>query len=239
MKRREPELEPELEAFLTPRTIVRSVPARMRDRALTRAKRIIATGGALPTAPAPVRAVDERRDEGRAVAGGRPLARWALVVAVALAAGTVGAMVAVHGRSAPAAPTPASDMARPDLGPKEAPARLELDDGQPAAPKQASVAHVRRALPERDSVAVELALLQRAQTAYAQHDCPTALMLLAEHGRRFPKSRLAEERDALRVRSLICAGHGQEAKRAGAAFAARFPRSVLLPRLGDGERMVE
>ena len=165
--------------------------------------------------------------------------RLGLAVCVALVAGTVGAMVATHGRSARMAPVPASDLARPDPGPKEAPAAGGQGAAQPAAQKQVSAAQVHRAFAEKDSVAVELALLQRAQTAYAQHDCRRALTLLAEHGRRFPHSRLAEERDALRVRSLGCAGHGQEAQRAAAEFAARFPRSVLLPRPGDGERTVE
>jgi hypothetical protein len=44
---------------------------------------------------------------------------------------------------------------------------------------------------------------------------------------------LAEERDALRIRALVGAGRTPEARRAAAAFANRFPRSVLLPRLKE------
>jgi hypothetical protein len=231
MKRREPELEPELEAFLRPRKIVRSVPAEIRARALNRAKRIIATGGATPPASGSARAALQWR----AVTRGRPLPRLALIVSVALVAGTVGAVVAVHHRSARIAPPPASELVRPGPGRSEASAEGEPHEAQPVARKRASVSHVRRASADGDSVAVELALLQRAQTAYARHDCSRALMLLADHGRRFPESRLAEERDALRVRSLGCAGHRQEAQRAAAEFAVRFPRSVLLPRVGEWE----
>lgn len=235
MKRREPDLDPELEAFLKPREIVRSVPPGVRARALTRAKRVIATGGTIQVAtdPAPPDV------EWRRVTRGRPLARLALTIALALVAGTVGAMVVVHGRSARLVPPPAPDTAPLDRGPSEAVAEGQAAVVPPVAEKQVSAPRVHRAFADRDSVAAELGLLQRAQTAYAQHDCPRALMLLAEHGRRFPQSRLAEERDALRVRTLGCAGHRQEAQRAAVEFAARFPRSVLLPRPGDGERTVE
>jgi hypothetical protein len=90
---------------------------------------------------------------------------------------------------------------------------------------------LRRPIAATESYAPELALLRRAQTEYASHEFADALILVAEHARRFPNGRLAEEREALRVRSLAGAGHGDEARRAFAAFAKRFPRSALLPRL--------
>lgn len=235
MKLREPGLDPELVAFLKPREIVRSVPPGIRARVLTRAKRVIATGGAVQAMPEPPRPdLDWRR-----VPPGRPLVRLGLIVPLALAAGTVGAMVTVHGRWARPGPAAASEIAPPNPARGEVAAGEDRDDTLPVPEKQISAKRAHRTFPERDSVAVELALLQRAQTAYAQHDCSRTLMLLAEHGRRFPQSRLAEERDALRVRSLGCAGHRREAQRAAAEFAARFPRSVLLPRPGDGERTLE
>ena len=83
----------------------------------------------------------------------------------------------------------------------------------------------------KESYAAELDLLQRAQVAFAGRDFPGALVLVAEHARRFPNGRLAEEREALRVRSLAGSGRADDARRAVAAFANRFPRSVLLPRL--------
>jgi hypothetical protein len=59
------------------------------------------------------------------------------------------------------------------------------------------------------------------------------LVLVAEHARQFPNGRLAEEREALRIRSLASARRADEAVRAFAAFAARFPQSALLPRLQE------
>ena len=77
----------------------------------------------------------------------------------------------------------------------------------------------------------ELALLQRAHGAYTRHDFSVALTLVAAHARRFPNGQLAEQREALRVRSLMGAGRPDEAHRAAAAFAVRFPRSILLSRV--------
>ena len=90
-----------------------------------------------------------------------------------------------------------------------------------------------RPLSPQESYAAELYLLQRAQADYASQDFSDALVLVAEHARRFPSGRLAEEREALRVRSLAGAGRGDQARRALTAFARRFPRSVLLPRLRE------
>jgi TolA-binding protein len=97
----------------------------------------------------------------------------------------------------------------------------------------------RRSITPQESYAAELQLLQRAQSEYASHDFANALAVLAEHGRRFPKGRLAEEREALRVRALAHAGRGDEARRALASFANRFPHSAFLPRLQAAAQSAE
>jgi hypothetical protein len=102
----------------------------------------------------------------------------------------------------------------------------------PAGPVVAS----RRTRPARAdaaasrSPAAEIACLQRAQVAFASGDFLGALAASAEHARRFPAGLLAEEREALRVRSLAGAGRTDEARRAAVAFGARFPRSALVSR---------
>ena len=105
-----------------------------------------------------------------------------------------------------------------------------------AAPKTARSS---RSAHVADPYTAELELLQRAQAAYTQRDFPEALALVGEHTRRFPKGHLAEERDALRVRSLVGMGRAGEAKSAATNFAAQFPRSVLLPRLREQARVAE
>jgi len=85
----------------------------------------------------------------------------------------------------------------------------------------------------RDDLVSEIALLRRARIAYDRRDFSRALVLLDEHARHFSQGHLAEEREALRVRSLLGAGHADEGRRAAETFARRFPRSVLLSRLTE------
>ncbi len=130
-----------------------------------------------------------------------------------------------------AAPKPSVSAA-----PKPSVAEVEPAPQVLASPR---ILHSHRALSPQESYAAELYLLQRAQSKYASQDFPDALVLVAEHARRFPNGRLAEEREALRVRSLAGADRGDQARRALAAFARRFPRSVLLPRLREQARAAE
>jgi TolA-binding protein len=85
----------------------------------------------------------------------------------------------------------------------------------------------------QESFSTEIALLQGARVAYARGNFLQALALVAKHSRRFPNGRLTEEREGLRARSLVGAGQIDEAGRVVTAFARRFPRSVLLPRLQE------
>jgi hypothetical protein len=110
---------------------------------------------------------------------------------------------------APAASRPAGAVADPI--PTPAPV-VEAPGSSPAATARA-----------------ELRLLQQARFAVARGDFAAALPPIAEHTRRFKNGRLAEEREALRVKALSGLHRTEEARRAAAAFRARFPRSVLLP----------
>jgi hypothetical protein len=218
MTQYDPPIEPDVEALLERGRTVRPVPDVVRARTMARARATIAAG--LTPAPEMVPA------------------RWrrvlpvALAASVALAIGAAGAIAALGGRashenppvppvrpagSPPARATLPAMPATPAVAPEDLPAAKPLRSGRPPSPQE--------------SYAAELDLLQRAQVACAGRDFSAALALVAEHGRRFPRGRLAEEREALRVRSLVGAGRPDEAARALAAFAERFPRSVLLPRL--------
>ena len=85
------------------------------------------------------------------------------------------------------------------------------------------------ALSRADAARAELRLLRQARAAVAREDYAAALPPIAEHARRFKDGRLTEEREALRVKALAGLGRSEDARRAAAAFRARFPRSVLLP----------
>ncbi len=216
-----PNLDSELQSLLERGKYIPSVPDLVRARALARARAtaaLAARRGGIPRA---------RR---------RPLT-IALAASAALAVLTATAVAAFHAvtrQNAPVQPAPTSTVVTET---KPAAATFEPTFREPelAAPSLPVAKHPRTTTPPSalDSYAAELDLLHRAQTAYAGRDFAGALSLVAEHSRRFPNGRLAEEREALRVRSLTGAGRTAEAHRAAAAFAERFPRSVFVPRLGD------
>jgi hypothetical protein len=76
-------------------------------------------------------------------------------------------------------------------------------------------------------------VLQPARQAVARNDFGAALAAISEHQRRFAAGRLTEEREALRVKTLLGLGRVAEARAVGATFRERFPRSVLLGRIDE------
>jgi len=103
----------------------------------------------------------------------------------------------------------------------------------PAEPRPAKTKPAGPAKSAADAYAMELRVLQPAQQAVARQDFASALAAIAEHQRRFPSGRLAEEREALRVKALLGLGRSEDAQRAGVAFRKHFPRSALGRRM-DG-----
>ena len=223
-------MDPELEALLSPRRIERIAPPEVRARALARARAIVAAGGRIPprsslelVAPPPAMPVPTRGLTRLVVPASFAAA------AAALAIGAVGAI-----GSSPARPPALSPSARLPIA-----AAVQPVEAAPTEVQAAPTPLVTSAKPgpgaaraEREVGPSELELLGRAQAAYTHHEFARAIGLLAELTRRFPNGHLAEEREALRVRSLYGMGSADEARRAAAAFAHRFPRSVLLPKEG-------
>jgi hypothetical protein len=229
-KRRRPDLEPELAALLEPRRIERAVPPDIRERALANARAIVAAGGVISSARPPA-----RRWASAPMAPARPRRRlWiALTASLAVAGAAVGAGAALRMRAADA---PTISLVGVLVVPA---ARVRPAPAEPATPvteraPAAKRSRETRPAGDRDPLVLEIELLQRAHAAYTRGDVAASLKLATEHARRFPNGRLAEEREALRVRSLARIGRKDEARRAAAAFAVRFPRSILLPRLEDG-----
>jgi hypothetical protein len=218
----------EVEAVIARGSQIRRAPDVVRARLLARARNAVARreAAAVPVA-------------GFGRAPPRSGIRIAVAATVLLAFAAGGAAAMIHSgatRADALAVTPSRAAAPISAPPRVAQAPAELP-----APRVASSrprpSH--RVLSPQESYAAELELLRRAQSNYASHDFSDALVLVAEHARRFPKGRLAEEREALRVRSLAGAGRGDEARRVLAAFARRFPRSVLLARLQEAARTAE
>jgi len=217
----------ELSALLERGRVIRRVPDVVRARAMARARAFLAESK--PSVPPHVAAPARHRR-----------LRLALAAAICLAVGAAGATAALLLR-APQAPESPVTSRPPVFAPVLVPVHSPAAAPRAAAAQPIPVVRPHRpAAPvARESYAVELALLRRAQAAYAGRDFLVALALLADHGRRFPNGRLAEEREALRVRSLAGAGRLDEARHAVAVFTERFPRSVLLPRLREVARVTE
>lgn len=220
MKLNDQRIEQEVEAVIEQGRQIRPAPDVVRARLLARARAAFAASAA---SPGPVPAVSTPTGwRGRRIAFAASL----LLVFVAAAA-----TAAFHGRVTRAPQIAPSPPRFPDPPAVRASApRLPAE--QPTEPVPSTrTKRPHRSITPQESYAAELQLLQRAQSEYASHDFGNALVLLAEHGRRFPKGRLAEEREALRVRSLARAGRGDEARHALASFVNRFPHSAFLPRL--------
>jgi hypothetical protein len=232
MRRRDPALDPELAALLAFRKVERRAPAEVRARALARARAVVAAGGA----SAPSRSPWRPGPPAPPVTAGGGLAGIAIAASIALVAGAAGTVAALHGRIAE------TSQENPAVSPPPVPAVREetvsgpSDDARTVTPERAATAkspRLSRGAGDADLFTAELELLQRAQAAYTRRDFSGALKLVGEHARRFPNGRLAEEREALRVRLLEGAGRADDALRAARGFAARFPRSVLLPRVEE------
>ncbi|HET7543213.1 MAG TPA: hypothetical protein VFK05_25240 [Polyangiaceae bacterium] len=109
--------------------------------------------------------------------------------------------------SAPAAPSAAAEVAPSPSA--------QVVDGTPTRAESAEGAS--RAIdPQktpraRDSLAEEVALLSRAETELHAGRPAKALVVLAEHQRKFPRGALAEERTAARIQALCALGRTEEA----------------------------
>lgn len=222
----DPRYDSDVDAVLADAKVIRPVPQVVRARALARARAGMAM--AAKDGLAPPLHTPRRRGVVIALA-----ASFAIAVVAASAIAALGIQAArQRDASRPSgshAPAPPAVPAHP-LPAVAAPPPVEqlIDDRGPASTPKPQRSP--RATTGQESYAAELELLTRAQVAFAGRDFANALALVAEHGRRFPSGRLIEEREALRIRSLTGAGRSEEAQRAAATFAERFPRSILLSR---------
>ena len=226
MRRGAPELEPELESLLRFRTAARHLPDDVRARVLARGRTFISGGLAMTPFPDP-------KPSAPSISQGGRLRRLAIAAAIAILAGAAGAVAALRSRVAEAPPAafPEGSVSSPARAREETVPDPLTVTAAPAAATHHAVTSKPHPRPRGRGVnpLAEVELLQHAHLAYARRDFRGALELVAEHARQFPGGPLAEECEALRVESLLAAGHALEARRAGAAFARRFPRSVLLP----------
>jgi len=224
MKKREALPALDLEDLLDRGRSVRPLPELVRARALSRARKVART---------PVSLVGPPRAR-RVVLAGRLAMAAALVLGVAGAAFALGQAFRDQPRREPAPTVVPSQASRAALGFSSAPAASEVHPERASSavgPTSIAPRPVPRTGTSSNNVESESELMRRAHSAYAERNFGTALRLVSEHAKKYPRGVLAEEREALRVRSLAAAGQTADARRAAAAFAQRFPRSVLIERI--------
>jgi hypothetical protein len=120
-----------------------------------------------------------------------------------------------------------------DARPEEAPVGADAARARALAASRARAARRVPAAPAQpeSSLAVELAMLQRARRALNAENGRLALGIVEELDERFPKGVLVEERSATRILSLCQLERAAEAKQAARDFLALYPSSVYAERV--------
>lgn len=97
-------------------------------------------------------------------------------------------------------------------------------------PSTSSHASARAPAPSAtSSLAAERVLLDDARGALGAGDAGKALSLADEHGRRFARAQLGEEREAIAIQALVALGRNDEARARAARFRAVAPNSLFMP----------
>jgi hypothetical protein len=162
------------------------------------------------------------------------LRKWATTALVAALAGGGGF---VAGRAtAPQAPPIAAPASAPVTVSPALPAALPVvppgDVPSTTAPTNTAPTKTAPATPAAsDTFDREQSLLERARSALVRHDADTADKTLDEHARLFPRSRLAEERDYLRLQVLRERGADTELRERAKAFNLKYPESMFRGRV--------
>ena len=123
-------------------------------------------------------------------------------------------------KAAPSTPTVTSPL-------MQAPAQVVDEASQAPVASPAAPSQVREAppVPRRD-LARERALLDKARAALRASETRKALSLVSKHRGRFPHGALVEERESIWIRALVERGSVEKAKKRGARFLRRYPRSI-------------
>lgn len=126
--------------------------------------------------------------------------------------------------SSPVTLTPAVPPPVPTITPSDLPS-AEPSAARAATPSATAFAPAARS-PAGDPNE-ERALVDTARTALARGRSADALTAIDEHARRFPRGRLAEEREALAVQALALSGDRPGALTRAARFRRAFPNSIF------------
>jgi len=138
--------------------------------------------------------------------------------------------------SARAHEPPTGTAARPELARAAEPSATSDALSVKEAKRAPSVAEfastgssAQRATPPDESLLAEARALREVQQVLRGGNSSRALTLLAEQDRQYANGQLAEARAAARTMALCANQSAENARNTAASFAARWPRSILLP----------
>jgi len=163
-------------------------------------------------------------------------AGWTKLLAISGLGVTAAAPVGYYAWQNTQAPEPVAMVAPPAERPRpaaveEPPAPAPVAD---VAPEPARVAPAPRVEPKAHSasaLAAELGALDAARSRLAAGDAVSALSLLDDYSRAYPRGRLVLEAEVLRIDALAKSGQMAQAKKRAELFLKRHPKSVLASRV--------
>lgn len=246
-------LDTELDVLIRQARSAEAPPAVAREQVRQALAQRLRSGGSDPALeeavlPAPPRGLP------RAVTWGVPgvAIGAAALIALQLAPQTADPLVrapqppaAVTAPASPAAPAlatpePAAQLAPPQLAPAAAPAHPPPAEHRASPSTRPARVQLRPAGPPRapavppapaPDLLAESRALARVQQALRDGQSAQALRLLAEQEQEFARGALQEERAAARAMALCGSGQHTAGHGAAAAFATRYPESVLRARV--------
>lgn len=92
--------------------------------------------------------------------------------------------------------------------------------------------------PVEGSLNGERAVLEIARTGLTRGQSAAAIAALERHARRYPRGRLAPERDSMWVQALVSAGRYDAAQEHAARFRRSYPGSMLQPVVDEALRQI-
>jgi hypothetical protein len=216
---REP-LSPDIQALLDAARALPPAPAASRDA--VRARLDASLRVPLPT-PGPAPALPRR---------------WPLTLATFVVGALTGALAQRALTPRPAVVTVVRVVQAPPVtaAPAVTDAAVEAAPPAPALAPPAAVvaadvptrAHAPRE-PQEDSLNGERAVLEIARTGLTRGQSAAAIAALERHARRYPRGRLAPERESMWVQALVSAGRYDAAREHAARFRRAYPGSMLQP----------
>jgi hypothetical protein len=167
-------------------------------------------------------------------AGSATVTGFARVVMLVVGIGAAG--VGIHATTGSAPVEPAARLvAVSQAPPPEAPSMMVAETSHAAAAIALEPAPQPKRSPEplraTDPLAQEVSILSRAGAALRSRQATTALSLLDEHQRKFPRAVLAEERSSTRIQALCQLGRHEDARRQLTELAKMSPNSPHVARV--------